>query len=596
MRWLAPLVLALAFATPAQAQTAQGQARADGKAFGENAGKGAEAIADDEANASANLPGYNGGNAPERAYENNSGALDAAKISAAGSPESRLVIDGSTSRPQVPAAQVNQTISRGETINLSPSTYVQGVDPQGTTGQCVELPPGGSSPGTFEATCNVGEQVINEPRTCNVPLDVTATSKKVYDYTCGEEQFRGIRPCDPNFTPRIGGSCTITATRRQFICRQGPPNNCTEPDFITVNTLECDAPVPNEVVPVPRDVVSVTAVQNESICAAATQGLTCSNPVEVCTDSTPTTRMINNVPVTQACWGWDRTYQCQGVTQGNSDCSALEANPACQFNRTECLDDPQVGPCKVENRIFTCPIPGNTVGEKQYLCGGDLYCVGGECEQVTREASDEFKDAAVGLETLAQVNREFSDVDFKLFKGTAMSCHKPIFGLVNCCAGKSSGLLSGGAAAAATAALSGGAGAIAGVATQFLVLFLCSPNEMELDVRDRLGLCHDVGWYCSGSFLGICHTRRRSSCCFLSKLTRVLQEQGRVQLSKSWGTTKKPDCSGFTIDEFAQLDLSKMDFTEVYKEFVDAAKVPDESATMTDIQAKIRAYYSQRGH
>ena len=623
MRWLAPLVLALAFATAAQAQTAQGQARADGKAFGENAGKGAEAIADDEANASANLPGYNGGNAPERAYENNSGALDAAKISAAGSPESRLVIDGSTSRPQVPAAQVNQTISRGETINLSPSTYVQGVDPQGTTGQCVELPPGGSSPGTFEATCNAGSQVVSETRTCRPAMVEQTTTATFYDYWVSDDRFgpNGV-PVMSGFTSMIqSGQCTalpeyLPVCDTQVVYGAGGQNvqaylNFCRPRVIgNAQRYTCSSQVPTPFggnQPFPAVATgqlyfatsqrqTTIVVRDDSVCSplAADPQCTFQGP-EVCTDSTPTTRIVNGQSITQPCWAWQRDYQCNSIKPAN-DCSALEANPACQYNRAECLDDPQVGPCKVENRIFTCPIPGNTVGEKQYLCGGDLYCVGGECEQVTREASNEFKDAAVGLETLAQVNREFSDVDFKLFKGTAMSCHKPIFGLVNCCAGKSSGLLTGGAAAAATAALSGGAGAIAGVATQFLVLFLCSPSEMELDVRDRLGLCHDVGWYCSGSFLGICHTRRRSSCCFLSKLTRVLQEQGRVQLSKSWGTTKKPDCSGFTIDEFALLDLSKMDFTEVYKEFVDAAKVPDESATMTDIQAKIRAYYSQRGH
>jgi conjugal transfer mating pair stabilization protein TraN len=118
---------------------------------------------------------------------------------------------------------------------------------------------------------------------------------------------------------------------------------------------------------------------------------------------------------------------------------------------------------------------------------------------------------------------------------------------------------------------------------------------MELDVRDRMGLCHSLGSWCSESFLGICTTKRKSSCCFLSKLTRILQEQGRAQIAKSWGTPKTPDCSGFTIEEFARLDLSQMDFTEVYKEFVEAAKLPDEASTMTSIQQKIIDYYSRKG-
>jgi conjugal transfer mating pair stabilization protein TraN len=34
-----------------------------------------------------------------------------------------------------------------------------------------------------------------------------------------------------------------------------------------------------------------------------------------------------------------------------------------------------------------------------------------------------------------------------------------------------------------------------------------------------------------------------------------------------------------------------MDFTEVYSEFVDAAKLPDEVSTLSEIQGKIQDYY-----
>lgn len=38
-----------------------------------------------------------------------------------------------------------------------------------------------------------------------------------------------------------------------------------------------------------------------------------------------------------------------------------------------------------------------------------------------------------------------------------------------------------------------------------------------------------------------------------------------------------------------------MDFTEVYAEFIDAAKLPDEVQTMTEIQQKIQNYYDLHG-
>ena len=48
-----------------------------------------------------------------------------------------------------------------------------------------------------------------------------------------------------------------------------------------------------------------------------------------------------------------------------------------------------------------------------------------------------------------------------------------------------------------------------------------------------------------------------------------------------------------TLDEFARLDLSRMDFSEVYAEFTDAARLPDELQTSELIQQKIRDYYER---
>src|SRR3546814_17667483 len=65
-------------------------------------------------------------------------------------------------------------------------------------------------------------------------------------------------------------------------------------------------------------------------------------------------------------------------------------------------------------------------------------------------------------------------------------------------------------------------------------------------------------------------------------------------LFRSWDKPKKEQCLGFTIDEFARLDLSVMDFTEVYADFMDAAKLPDEVETMTQIQQKIERSEERR--
>ena len=78
-------------------------------------------------------------------------------------------------------------------------------------------------------------------------------------------------------------------------------------------------------------------------------------------------------------------------------------------------------------------------------------------------------------------------------------------------------------------------------------------------------------------------------------LVRLLQEQGRAQLNLPWGNPKTETCRGFTMAEFARLDLSKMNFAEVYAEFTDAARLPDEMQATQDIQQKIEDYYATHG-
>jgi conjugal transfer mating pair stabilization protein TraN len=171
-----------------------------------------------------------------------------------------------------------------------------------------------------------------------------------------------------------------------------------------------------------------------------------------------------------------------------------------------------------------------------------------------------------------QARREFDPDTLTLFKGTRNTCSSKVFGVLNCCKGKGFPLIPG---------------------IQLLVALGCSREEMLLHQRDAQGLCAYVGTYCSDSFLGVCLTKKKVYCCFESKLSRILQEQGRQQLNKPWGKPKTEQCLGFTIDEFSRLDLSKMDFSEVYAEFTDAARLPDELQAATEIQQKIEDYYAR---
>ena len=307
-----------------------------------------------------------------------------------------------------------------------------------------------------------------------------------------------------------------------------------------------------------------TQTWTDSVCPL--DPASCTQSAETCT-APHETRQIGSVAVTRPCWEKTRTALCQTVVGGGNDCGTLEAQAGCSLAREVCLDDPASvdGTCAVSEHIYSCPIPGTAQQPAQYICGGDVYCVNGECEAVEREASDEFKDAVVALNALGQANAEFNEAALSLFRGTRESCSHKVFGLSNCCSGKG---------------------------VPLLTPWICSSAEKLLDEKDDVGLCHKVGTYCSSSFLGICVTKKDVYCCFASKISRILQEQGRPQIGKPWGKPKTETCEGFSIFEFQQLDLSVMDFTEVYADFMEAAKLPDEAAALVQIQQKIADYYA----
>lgn len=332
--------------------------------------------------------------------------------------------------------------------------------------------------------------------------------------------------------------------------------------------MSCTAPVDGATPYTVTGENVVTTARDESQCAGLAADTSCQQDTETCTDSDPVTRIVDGIAVTQPCWAWSRSYSCAQFTEAQ-DCQTLEATRGCKLVREDCLAGE---PCRTWERVYDCPVPDRPATTGQFICDGDVYCIDGSCETIQREANDEFKDAAVALNAMNQARREFDPDNLTLFKGTRESCSSKVFGVLNCCKGKGFPLIPG---------------------IQLLVALGCSREEMLLHQKDAQGLCAYVGTYCSSSFLGVCLTKRKVYCCFESKLSRILQEQGRQQLNKPWGKPKTEQCQGFTIDEFARLDLSKMDFSEVYAEFTDAARLPDELQATQDIQQKIEDYYAR---
>ena len=558
---------ALTPTAPALAQTSTEAAKADGKTFGRDKAKAAQAAATKEPDASR-IPNYGGVPGQPDYFDDPDRMTRDAASQASTNTGYRTMRDSMDRRARFAPQDLDAVIARSRELSGDPLAYTSGMAIGGTHGRCVPLPAGSGSTGRYTATCNTGYTASQEIRTCRVTLEASVTPGTEYVYRCSIDVFTGDLECS------VLPAETCRRTRRlPFRCMQwtwiGGRKVCSEPDT-PMFEYTCSAPVPGLEPERIEGEETVTTARDESQCASLAADSNCTRGIETCTDSDPVTRIVGGVAVTQPCWAWSREFSCANYTEG-SDCQTLEATPGCNLVREDCLAGE---PCRTWERVYDCPLPDQPSSPNQFICDGDIYCIDGSCETIEREANNEFKDAVVALGAMNQARREFDADTLSLFKGTRETCSSKVFGVLNCCKGKGFPLIPG---------------------ISLLVALGCDREEVLLHQRDAQGLCAYVGTYCSDSFLGACLTKKKVYCCFESKLSRILQEQGRRQLNKPWGKPKTEQCLGFTIAEFARLDLSQMDFSEVYAEFTAAARLPDELQATTEIQQKIEDYYARTG-
>ena len=79
------------------------------------------------------------------------------------------------------------------------------------------------------------------------------------------------------------------------------------------------------------------------------------------------------------------------------------------------------------------------------------------------------------------------------------------------------------------------------------------------------------------------------------EVARIINEQGRSQIGRSWGAAETPDCSGFTIAQLQSLNFAAMDLSEFYSEIAPA--MPNNPALQDAAQILPRShiFHNQRG-
>jgi conjugal transfer mating pair stabilization protein TraN len=120
-------------------------------------------------------------------------------------------------------------------------------------------------------------------------------------------------------------------------------------------------------------------------------------------------------------------------------------------------------------------------------------------------------------------------------------------------------------------------------------MIACGQQDTETAMLNGSGYCHFIATFCSKKWPTGCVQKSKSYCCFNSKLGRILQEQGRAQMGKGWGSPTNPSCGGFTPDEFQSLDFSRIDLTEYYGDI----KSKGDSLIQKNITDGVNNYYQQ---
>jgi len=125
--------------------------------------------------------------------------------------------------------------------------------------------------------------------------------------------------------------------------------------------------------------------------------------------------------------------------------------------------------------------------------------------------------------------------------------------------------------------------------TLYEATFGCDTNDIQTSTYLGYHLCHYVGTKSKKRF-GFVTQRWNVYCCFNSILARIIHEQGRPQIGMGWGSANSPNCRGFTTQELASLDFSKIDLSE-YVQYVThktELSTADIERITNDVKAKIQ--------
>ncbi|MFP8331545.1 type-F conjugative transfer system mating-pair stabilization protein TraN [Citrobacter freundii] len=267
--------------------------------------------------------------------------------------------------------------------------------------------------------------------------------------------------------------------------------------------------------------------------------------------------------VTQACWKYKDIYMTQAADNGT--CKTYMNNPACTLASRTCAFTAEDGSgCLHEFATYSCET--RTSGQVM-ICGGDTFCLDGDCERAQNGKNNDFAPVVSALAALAAAGKDvaaINSVNVRAFTGSAKFCKKFAAGFSNCCK-------------------DGGWGQDVGLAR-------CSSEEKALGKAKENKLTVSIGEFCSKKVLGVCLEKKRSYCQFDSKLAQIVQQQGRNgQLHIGFGKASSPDCRGITQTELQQINFEALDFSNFFDDLQKNKKIPDNDTLTKRVREEIAA-------
>lgn len=271
----------------------------------------------------------------------------------------------------------------------------------------------------------------------------------------------------------------------------------------------------------------------------------------------PATKIIEGVPVYSDCWAEEAIYQCR--TKEEDNCKNLLQKGCYQIN-SQCVASLEEGHCIRWQQTYECQ-EGTKKLSQISLKGDKPFCLDGSCFDQTWQPNSDMANALSKLAIFKEMQKDMNAEEHVVFKGDNLGCSRVIGDFKDCCK------------------LSGWG--------KDIKLASCNADEQKLQLQRKQNKCHLIGTYCTDRVLGVCTRKKTTYCCYNSKLSKLVNIQGKQQLKLSFGSAEHPDCEGLTLDQLTRIDFSKLDLSELFTEIFSTLKTPNITAINKDIQKSL---------